>query len=142
MSLYRKKAFKALFISLFFLFLPVVSGAVSLEKGSKEYRQSAQKDEHLYGQKKALNFLFEKIDVDTYKVTFDCNKVVNVFEMEKGCFLTVVDVSNPIKVLQFHPEIGKALPIDIGVKVQAYFDMPLELKAEKGEFIIFKYEKP
>ena len=142
MNICKKNGFMILTIAILFLFTSVTAGAVNYEKESTGYKQSTQQIMNSSEEKKAQDFSFEKIDIDTFKVTFACNKIVNVFEMEKGYFLTVIDVSNPVRVMQFYPEIGKALPFNIGVKVKAYSNMPLEIKADKGEYIIFKYEKP
>jgi hypothetical protein len=141
MILYKKDILAVIILTILF-FISGLTNASLDQQGSVGYKQSAQDYDQHQADQKNHDFTCEKIDIDTYKVTFTSSKLVNVFKLEKGCYLTILDVSNPIMVLQFYPEAGKVMPVDIGVKAQTYADMPLEFKAEKGEYVIFKYEKP
>lgn len=118
--------------------------AASFIKNSSGYNLLIKDAMHLLGGKNALSFEIEKIDFNTYKVykvNFLNDDVISVFELEKGDYLTIIEVSNPSKVLKYNPEVAKALPADIGTEIKITKNMPLEFKAAKGETVIFKYEK-
>jgi hypothetical protein len=140
MILHKKEIMAVIIFNLLLFYSGSICAFVNNEE-SAAHTQS-EKTVQLQADEKKQDFTFEKINIDTYKVTFISSKLVDVFELEKGCYLTILDISNPTRVLKFYPEVGKAMPIDVGVKEQTYIDMPLEFKAEKGEFVIFKYEKP
>lgn len=115
--------------------------AAEFEKNSAGYEQLIKAAAAILGERHASGFEIEKINRDTYKVTFFTRRVISVFEQEKDYYLTIIDVSNPIKVLKYYPDISKTLPVDMGTKTEITMSMPLEFKAEKGEFVIFKYER-
>lgn len=116
----------------------------SFDKSSSGYNLLIKDAMHLLGGKDALSFEIEEIDFNTYKVykvMFLIDDVLSIFEQEKGDLITIIEVSNPSKVLKYNPEIAKALPAEIGIETKIARDMPLEFKGAKGESVIFKYEK-